>query len=831
MEQITTLEVSMDVFPKVPPSPKPGPTIALNMIVKNESKIIKRFLESVYPFIDTYVIMDTGSTDNTIELINEFFKENPTPSKGKIVKSTFENFADTRNLALKFVADKSDYILLLDADMTLQINNQNVFDNRINALGMVGTKEQSPISDKITAFSLLQGTNDFYYNNTRLIPNIEEDILMEKCRYWGYTHEYLSVPGEYNNKHVSKADLFVYDIGDGGCKDDKYERDIRLCKLGIEKDIPNMKQRYYFYLASTYFHFAEALKNSDGFTLSGIVNEQNEEGLTKPINIDKCNNRDGDKDKEPVLVTDKAKAAKYFEDAIKYYKLRIEEGGWDQEVWYSYYRIGLCEMGLKNEMKALNSWLEAYNYYPHRAENLYEMVKHYTTISKHRLADVYYQLAMKVISESQVFREKKDSMLFMHNNVYMYDLLFQYSIYAPYLNRNDLNNEVVHLLNNGPDHVYSTVLSNMKFYHNTLFKFPKTNKFLCMYNKKFDGLNYFDTDKGYSFVSSSSCLTLLNNTNNLNNAVYGMNVRMVNYTIIKETGEYKLPEDGIIASENMFIILDKNFNIIKEPKSLEITLEYSDEEINNIPSKYTGIEDIRIFNTTDNGQSNDIMFFGTTFHKSTQKIGMVVGEYDFEKSRLKAYEVHAQFALEEPCEKNWVFVQSNSKLYVIYKWGPDFTLCELDNKAEQDNNDNLDDDKSTDDENDDKIFILKPIEKRINAMPNIFKHVRGSTSGCTIINKESGENGESEKEIWFICHLVSYENPRHYYHMFVVMDEELNLKRYSAPFKFEGESIEYCLSLIVEDDKVIVNYSLWDSSTYISVYNKRYIDTLCVYKA
>ena len=52
---------------------KKAPTICLNMIVKNESKIIFRLLETVLPIIDTYCICDTGSTDMTKELIKEFF--------------------------------------------------------------------------------------------------------------------------------------------------------------------------------------------------------------------------------------------------------------------------------------------------------------------------------------------------------------------------------------------------------------------------------------------------------------------------------------------------------------------------------------------------------------------------------------------------------------------------------------------------------------------------------------------------------------------------------------------------------------------------------------
>ena len=120
-------------------------------------------------------------------------------------------------------------------------------------------------------------------------------------------------------------------------------------------------------------------------------------------------------------------------------------------------------------------------------------------------------------------------------------------------------------------------------------------------------------------------------------------------------------------------------------------------------------------------------------------------------------------------------------------------------------------------------------------MPKIFSRVRGSSCGY-IYNKKIGENNNgnividiTEPEIWFINHIVSYESPRHYYHMISVFDSSMNLLRYSAPFKFEGESIEYCLSIIVEDDRVLINYSTWDRTTRICIYEKNYIDSLLLY--
>ena len=102
------------------------PTLCLNMIVKNESKVITRLLESVSPIIDTYCICDTGSTDDTKEIITKFFEEKNIP--GKIVEEPFKDFAHNRSHALKCCTGMSEYVLLLDADMILKIGE---FDKKL----------------------------------------------------------------------------------------------------------------------------------------------------------------------------------------------------------------------------------------------------------------------------------------------------------------------------------------------------------------------------------------------------------------------------------------------------------------------------------------------------------------------------------------------------------------------------------------------------------------------------------------------------------------------------------------------------------------------------
>ena len=279
-------------------------TLCLNMIVKNESNIIKRLLDSVISIIDSYCICDTGSTDNTIQIIEDYFKEKGI--SGKIVQEPFKNFCHNRNFALQSCIGLSDYVILLDADMILEITN---FDKSI--------------LNSAQSFFILQGDNSFYYQNLRIIRN------NGLYKYIGVTHEYIDTPKNNTIINLNKSDIFINDIGDGGSKSDKFERDIRLLTDGI-KDEPN-NHRYYFYLGNTYHDLGK------------------------------------------------------YEEAIPFYIKRIEFGGWQEEVWYSYYKLGLCYKKLNKFSNALYYWLEGYDFYPNRLEALYEIIKYYRENSKHKL--------------------------------------------------------------------------------------------------------------------------------------------------------------------------------------------------------------------------------------------------------------------------------------------------------------------------------------------------------------------------------------------------------------------------------------------------------------
>ena len=672
-----------------------NPTLCLNMIVKNESKIITRMFDSVLPIIDCYCICDTGSTDNTIQIITDYFTSKGIP--GKIVVEPFKNFCHNRNFALKACEGMSDYILLMDADMVLQIKNFNK-----NLL--------------LTAFSfnILQGSDSFYYQNMRIIKN---NGLYSYC---GVTHECINVPPNNTTISFKKDQIFIRDYGDGGCKNDKFERDIRLLLEGIKEEPNNV--RYYFYLANSYHDSGR------------------------------------------------------FGEAINVYKKRIELGGWKEEVWYSYYRIGLCFKNIGKMDDAIRYWMDGYNYYPERLEGLYEIITYYRKIGKQILANMFYQEAYKYLK----LNLSRDSYLFLHNDVYTWKLYYEYSIFSAYIGNKIINDEIIQILNKNSNSTSenNNLLQNMKFYKDILQK----KQLLTIDNKISAKINEID----YDFNSSSSCLIKAENG-------YKMNIRYVNY-IIQPNGSYTNCDKHIITI-NKYIEFNNNFDVLTE-KWLSTSFD---------GRQYRGVEDVRIWL---NKNSNNLLYIGTGFHQDN-KLGIVTGNYDISANNLEINEIKPNFN-DASCEKNWVFVHYASEDHVIYKWYP-LQLCKI--NAEN--------------------TTLSLVEEKI--MPEIFSHVRGSTCGYDYYKKIAENNNGNitidimECEIWFVGHIVSYESPRHYYHIISVFDANMNLLRYSAPFKFEGESIEYCLSIVVEDDRVLINYSTWDKTTRIGIYDKKYIDSIVKY--
>ena len=89
-------------------------------MVKDESKNILYTLNSIIGVVDMIIVLDTGSTDDTIIKITKFCEENEIILKVKY--SEFINFEKSRNECLEFAETTgADYLLLLDANDEVKI--------------------------------------------------------------------------------------------------------------------------------------------------------------------------------------------------------------------------------------------------------------------------------------------------------------------------------------------------------------------------------------------------------------------------------------------------------------------------------------------------------------------------------------------------------------------------------------------------------------------------------------------------------------------------------------------------------------------------------------
>ena len=110
------------------------------------------------------------------------------------------------------------------------------------------------------------------------------------------------------------------------------------------------------------------------------------------------------------------------ENAIKWYKKRIELKDWEQEVYYSYYMIGKMYYYDLNEIeKGIYYWMLSYETDKERYESIYEIILHFRKNNNSYLAYKYYLMIENFIPN---FNDK----LFAHNAVYIFLLDYELSI-------------------------------------------------------------------------------------------------------------------------------------------------------------------------------------------------------------------------------------------------------------------------------------------------------------------------------------------------------------------------------------------------------------------
>jgi glycosyltransferase involved in cell wall biosynthesis len=209
-------------------------TIGLSIIVKNEAKVIERMLNTVWPILDYYCVIDTGSTDGTQDIIRKFFEEKGIP--GEVIDHPWKNFEDARNKALQSVKGKVDFGFWIDADEQLVISQNFSVDKFKRSLKTVNGAN----------VKIYYGGQNYY----RM-----QFFSTEHPWYWyGPVHEVL-VSDEKQNIGIAE-NLSVLVTPDGNSwtsetQQQKYEGHAKILEEYVKND-PNQDPRWIFYLAQSW---------------------------------------------------------------------------------------------------------------------------------------------------------------------------------------------------------------------------------------------------------------------------------------------------------------------------------------------------------------------------------------------------------------------------------------------------------------------------------------------------------------------------------------------------------------------------------------------------
>ena len=201
--------------------------IRLNMIVKNEAHVILRCLASVKPWIDSWCIVDTGSNDGTQTIIQEYLKDIP----GKLYEKPWKNFGFNRTEALQLATSgdlpHADYLLFIDADEQLRVNEDFTFP---------------PLDGVAYYFPVIYGNLNYRRNAL---------ISTQLTWIWkGVLHEYLYSEQSHHWQTLEGLHIFVKHDGARAKNAETYLKDIAILEQGLIDEPDNT--RYMFYLAQSY---------------------------------------------------------------------------------------------------------------------------------------------------------------------------------------------------------------------------------------------------------------------------------------------------------------------------------------------------------------------------------------------------------------------------------------------------------------------------------------------------------------------------------------------------------------------------------------------------
>ena len=210
-------------------------SLSICIIIKNEEKFIEKCIKSIIIIADEIIIVDTGSTDKTLSILNSLKKMYG--NKINVYHYAWdENFSKARNYAMKFAT--SEWILFIDAD-----EEWNRHFEKEELYGFLSTIALNEITKKI-AFALKikdYGTDIMHMGIPRLFRN-------DKIKYFfGNVHEELRLKEESLTIIQLNFEIVHYGYAANIMKSkNKIKRNLSLLEKVREIEPDNLRWIYFF---------------------------------------------------------------------------------------------------------------------------------------------------------------------------------------------------------------------------------------------------------------------------------------------------------------------------------------------------------------------------------------------------------------------------------------------------------------------------------------------------------------------------------------------------------------------------------------------------------
>ncbi len=172
--------------------------LSVSMIVKNEEDSIKETLESVKSIADEIIIVDTGSSDNTINICQQY--------TDKVYQF---HWVDDYSIARNYSLDKcsGNWILYIDADEIITNQSQQFLKNNLKNID----KSIGMLITKIINYAFDENNNQYEYIGQ--YPRVFRNISFPLVHFFGKIHEQIAPSLINYNLEMRDSDIQIIHKG------------------------------------------------------------------------------------------------------------------------------------------------------------------------------------------------------------------------------------------------------------------------------------------------------------------------------------------------------------------------------------------------------------------------------------------------------------------------------------------------------------------------------------------------------------------------------------------------------------------------------------------